>query len=55
MEGLLSVTKSVGDDVSVPMAMARKSADAPKGESGSCRLAGGDVLVCPVRTVLPFP
>ena len=55
MEGLLSVTKFIGDDVSVPMATIRRSADATKGESGSWRLAGGDVLVCPVRTVLPFP
>ena len=51
----LNVTKSIGGDVSVPMAMTRRSADATKGESGSCRLAGGDVLVRPVRTVLPFP
>ena len=34
MEELLSVTKSVGDDVSVPMATTRESADAMEGESG---------------------
>ena len=55
MEGLLSMTKSVGDDVSVPMATTRESAGAMEGESGSCRLAGGDVLVCSVRIVLRFP
>ena len=55
MEELLSVTKSVGDDVSVPMATTRESADAMEGESGSCRSAGGDVLVCPERIVLRFP
>jgi len=47
MEELLSVTKSIGDNVSVPMAVAKESADDMGGESGSCRSAGGDVLVCP--------
>ena len=37
MEEGLNMTKSVGGDVSVPMAMTRKSADDMKGESGSCR------------------
>jgi len=36
MEGLFSVTKPVGDGVFVPMATTRRSADATKGESGSC-------------------
>jgi len=49
------VTKSVGDDVSVLMAMTREPADAMEGESGSCRSADGGVLVCPVRIVLRFP
>jgi len=31
------VTKSIGDDVSMPMAMTRESADDMEGESGSCR------------------
>jgi len=37
MEEGLNMTKSVGGDVSMPMATARKSANDMKGESGSCR------------------
>ena len=32
MEGWLNVTKSIGDDVFVPMAMTRESADDTEGE-----------------------
>ena len=49
------MTKSIGDDVLVPMAMTKESADDTEGESGSCRSASGDVLVCHVRMVLRFP
>ena len=49
------MTKSTGDDVIVPMATTKESADGMKEESGSYRSAGGDVLVCPVRIVLRFP
>ena len=55
MEGWLNVTKSMGDDVFVPMAMIRESADDTKGEPGSCRSAYGGVLVCHMRIVLRFP
>ena len=55
MEGWLNVTKSIGDDVFVPMAITKESAYGTKGESGSCRSAGGDVLVCHERIVLCFP
>ena len=48
------MTKSIGDDVFVPMAIMKESADGTE-ESRSCRSAGGDVLVCPVRIVLRFP
>jgi len=54
MEELLNVTKSIGVEVSVPMAATRESADDTEGESGSCRSASGDVLVCYVRRVLHF-
>ena len=46
------MTKSIGDDVFVPMAIMKESADGTEEESRSCRSAGGDVLVCPVRIVL---
>ena len=54
MKERLNVTKSVGGDVSVPMAMMRKSADDygkgiaddAKEESGSCQLSCGGVSVC---------
>jgi len=49
------VTRSIGDDVFVPMVMTKESADDTKGEPGSCRSAGGDVLACHVRMVLRFP
>ena len=55
MEGWLDVGKSIGDDVFVPMAMTEESADDTEGESGSCRSAYGNVLVCHVRIVLRFP
>jgi len=55
MEGWLNVTKSIGDDVFVPMAITKESADGTEEESGGRRSAGGDVLVCPVRIVLRFP
>ena len=49
------MTKSIGDDVFVPMAMTKESAGDTEGEPGNCRSAGGDVLVCHVRMVLCFP
>ena len=55
MEGWLNVTKSIGDDVFVPMAIMKESADGTKGESGSYRSAGGCVLVCHERIVFRFP
>ena len=55
MEGWLNVTKSIGDDVFMPMAMTRESADDTEGEPESCRSACGGVLVCHVRMVLRFP
>ena len=55
MEGWLNVTKSMGDDVFVPMAMTRESADDTEGEPGSCQSACGSVLVCHMRIVLRFP
>ena len=55
MEEWLNVAKSIGGDVFVPMAMTEKSADDTEGESGSCRSAYGDVLVCHERMVLRFP
>ena len=42
----LNVTKFIGGDVSVPMAMTRKFADDTKGESGSCRSVCGRVSAC---------
>ena len=55
MEGWLNVTKSIGDDVFVPMAMTRESTDDTEGEPRSCRSACVGVLVCHVRMVLRFP
>jgi len=55
MEGWLNVTKSIGGDAFVSMAITRKSADDTEGEPGSCRSACGAVLVCHVRIVLRFP
>ena len=55
MEVWRNVTESIGDDVLVPMAMIRESADDTEGEPGSCRSACGGVLVCHVRIVLRFP
>jgi len=46
MEEGLNVTKSVGGDVSVPMAMTRECADDMEGESGSYRSVCGGVPVC---------
>ena len=45
MEGWLNVTKSIGDDVFVPMATTRESADDMEGEPRSCRSAYGGVPV----------
>ena len=42
----LSVTKSIGGDVFVPMAMTRESADDMKEESRSCRSVCGRVSAC---------
>ena len=55
MEEWLNVTKSIGDDVFVPMATTRESADDMEGESGSCRSVCGGVLVCHRGIVLCFP
>ena len=55
MEEGLDVTKSIGDDVSVPMATTRESADDMEGESGSCRSVCGGVPVCHGGIVLCFP
>ena len=41
MEGWLNVTKSIGDDVFVLMAMTREFADDTEEEPGSCRSARG--------------
>ena len=55
MEGWLNVIKSIGNDVFVPIATTRQSADDAGEGFGSCRLACGGVLVCHVRIVLRFP
>ena len=55
MEGRLNVTKSIGDDVFVPMATTRESADNAEEEPGGCRSACGGVPVCHGRIVLCFP
>ena len=49
------MTKSIGGDVSVLMAMTRESADDMDGESGSCRSVCGGVPVCHGGLVLCFP
>ena len=55
MEGRLNMTKSIGDDVFVPIATTGESADgAEKGLNG-CRSASGGVPVCHGRIVLCFP
>ena len=46
MEGWLNMTKSMGDDVFVPMAITKESADGTEEESRSYRLAGRGVPVC---------
>ena len=51
----LNVTKSTGDDVSVPMATIRQSADNAGKEFGSCRSACGGVPVRHEEIVLCFP
>ena len=55
MEGRLDVTKSIGNDVFVPMTITRESADNAEKEPGGCRSACGGVPVCYGRTVLYFP
>ena len=55
MEGLLNMTKSIGGNVSVPMATTRESADDMEEESGNCRSACGGVSVCHGGIVLCFP
>ena len=55
MEGCLKMTKSIGDDVSVPMATTRESADDMGEESGSCRSVCGGVPVCHGGIALCFP
>ena len=40
------MTKSMGDDVFVPMAITKEPTDGTKEESGSYRLAGRGVPVC---------
>jgi hypothetical protein len=54
MEGLLDMTKSIGGNVSVPMATTRESADDMEEESGNCRSACGGVSVCHGGIVLCF-
>jgi len=49
------VTKSTGDDVSVPMAMTRESADDMEGESERSRSVCRGVPVCHGGVVLCFP
>ena len=55
MEGRLNVTKSIGDDVFVPMATTREFADDVEEEPEGCRSACGGVPVCHRRIVLCFP
>jgi len=54
MEGWLNVTKSVVDDVPVPMAATRESADDIGGEPGICRSGCRGVPVCPGGIILIF-
>ena len=55
MEGWLNVTKSIGGNVSVPMATTRESADDMGEESGSCQSVCGGVPACHGGIVLCFP
>ena len=55
MEGRLNMTKSIGDDVFVPMTTIGESANDVEEEPKGCRSACGDVLVCHGRIVLCFP
>ena len=50
----LNVTKSIGGDVSVPMATIRKFADDIEGEPGGCRSVCGVVRVYHGRLILCF-
>ena len=52
MERWLSVTKSLGDDVFVPMVMTGESADDAEEEPRSCRSAPRGVLICHGRIVI---
>jgi len=52
MEEWLNETKSIGDDVFVPIATTREFADEIEGESGSCRSVCGGVPVCHGEIVL---
>ena len=54
MEGWLNVTKSIGDDVFVPMATTREFADDVEEEPEGCRSACGGVPVCHGGIVLCF-
>ena len=49
------MTKSIGDDVFVPMATTRESADDTEDAPGNCRSVCGGVPVCHGRIVLCFP
>ena len=53
--GTAGITKSIGNDVFVSMAITRESADNAEEEPGGCQSACGGVLVCHGRTVLCFP
>ena len=55
MEGRLNMTKSIGDDVFVPMATTREFADDAEEELKGCRSTCGGVPVCQGRIVLCFP
>ena len=55
MEGWLNVTKSIGDDVPVPMAATREFADDIGEEPGGCRSVCGGVPVCHGGIILYFP
>jgi len=46
IEGRVNMAKSIRDDVSVPIATTRESADDMGEESGSCRSIYGRVPVC---------
>ena len=55
MEGRLNMTKSIGDDVFVPMTTTGESTDDAKEEPKGCRSACGGVPVYHGRIVLYFP